>query len=223
MSSDAKSGILAKVCVGQPRDFSWGEDVVRTGIVKSEVAGPVRANRLGLDGDGQADLAVHGGVDKAVYALDQSSIDYWTKELRVGPLSPGAFGENLVLQGFAEEDVQIGDQLSIGHALMEVSQPRQPCYKLGKRFDDPTLPKRFIKSGRVGYYLRVLTEGEIQAGDSVVRTSREQDAIDIRGLVSTWLNKHAGPTDLERALASPALAAAWRDPLNERLDRSSSN
>lgn len=215
----ARAQLLA-VSLGRPREVEWRGETIRTGIFKSPVSGAVAAGTLGLEGDGQADLSVHGGLDKAVYAFDASSARYWQAELGRSDLGPGAFGENLTLEGWPETDVRIGDRFRIGGARFEVSQPRQPCAKLGLRMDDPGFPKRFFKSGRVGYYLRVLQPGRIEAGDEVVRLSSDEHGLDIAGLVRIWLDRGASSEDLERASGLEALADAWRDPLRERLERS---
>ena len=134
---------LLAVSVGRPLEVHWRGDTIPTGIFKSPVDGRVRVGSRGIEGDGQADLSVHGGIDKAVYAFDESSAQYWRNELARTDLNAGMFGENLTLSGWPEDRVRIGDQFRIGSATFEVSQPRQPCMKLGLRFDDPTFPKRF--------------------------------------------------------------------------------
>lgn len=215
----ANQGRLLAVSLGKPQDVEWRGETVRTGIFKSPVEGSVHAGRLGLRGDGQADLSVHGGLDKAVYAFDDSSTRFWRQALDREDLGPGEFGENLTVEGWPEERVRIGDRFRIGDALLEVSQPRQPCVKLGLRFDDPGLPKRFFASGRVGYYLRVIEEGELRAGDPVVRESTDPHGLDVRSLVAIWLDRKASPGSLERAVAIESLAEAWRTPLGDRLAR----
>jgi MOSC domain-containing protein YiiM len=215
----ATRGSLRAVCVGRPRDVEWRGESLRTGIFKTPVAGRVFVGPEGLRGDGQADRSVHGGREKAVYAYDEASADYWQAELGRSELGPGAFGENLRLSGWPEDCVCIGDRLRIGTATLEVSQPRQPCAKLGMRFDDPTFPKRFLASGRVGYYLRVLEPGEIEAGDEVERIERGSGRIDVRSLVALWRDRAAPRDALEAALSLEALAEAWRGPLRERWAR----
>lgn len=210
---------LLAVSLGQPREVEWRGEVVRTGIFKSPVRGPIEVERLGLVGDGQADLSVHGGPDKAVYAYDVESARTWQAELGRSDLGPGAFGENLTVEGWPEARVRIGDRFRVGAALFEVSQPRQPCMKLGLRMDDPRFPKRFFASARVGYYLRVLEAGRIEAGDVVVRMSSDPQALDIVQLVRIWLDRAAPVEALERACGLEALADAWREPLRERLER----
>jgi MOSC domain-containing protein YiiM len=215
--SPASVSRLLAVSVGKPRDVEWQGKPLRTAIFKSPVAGRVRARPLGLEGDVQADLSVHGGVDKAVYAYDLSSIDYWRERLGRPDLGPGAFGENLTVQGWPEAQVFIGDRFRIGTACFEVSQPRQPCLKLAKRFEDASFLKRFLESRRVGYYLRVVEPGEVAAGDPIVRVAHDTASLDIESVVALWLTRKPSATALARATALAALADAWRLPLEERL------
>ena len=212
----AESRLLA-VSVGLPRDVEWQGRALRTAIVKSPVSGRVAARRLGLEGDRQADLSVHGGVDKAVYAYDEASADAWRRELGRPELGPGAFGENLTIRGWPEKRVFIGDRFRIGSAVFEVSQPRQPCQKLAWRFGDPGFLKRFLESRRVGFYLRVVEEGEIGSGDPIVRIAHDETSLDVASLVAIWLDRAAEEATLLRATTLAALADAWRLPLRERL------
>ncbi len=214
---EAPARLLAVSC-GLPRAVHWRGQTIRTGIFKKPVEGRVEARSHGLEGDGQADLSVHGGIDKAVYAYDDSSAEYWRRELGRPELGPGAFGENLTLVGWPESRVHIGDRFRIGGAIFEVSQPRQPCLKLGLRFDDPSFPKRFLASRRVGFYLRVLEAGSIEAGDAITKLREDPTRLSIPELVGLWLDRGKAPiADLERALSVEALAAAWREPLRESL------
>jgi len=208
---------LLAVSVGLPQETRWRGQKIRTGIFKSPIEGRARVGPLGIEGDGQADLSVHGGIDKAVYAFDDSSTQYWRDELGRPELGAGAFGENLTLVGWPEDRVKLGDLFRIGTAIFEVSQPRQPCVKLGLRFDDPKFPKRFLLSGRVGFYLRVIEGGGIGANDEVTRLRTSEGGISISSLVALWLDRDATPAALERALSFDALADAWRQPLRERL------
>jgi MOSC domain-containing protein YiiM len=185
--------------------------------VKSPVSGRVAATRLGLEGDRQADLGVHGGVDKAVYAYDDASADAWRRELDRPELGPGAFGENLTIRGWPERRVFIGDRFRIGSAVFEVSQPRQPCQKLAWLFGDPGFLKRFLESRRVGYYLRVVEEGDVGAGDPIARVAHDETSLDVESLVALWLARAPDEATLRRATRLAALADAWRLPLRERL------
>lgn len=212
---------LLAISVGLPRETNWHGQTIQTGICKSPIEGRVEVGPHGIEGDGQADLSVHGGIDKAVYAYDDSSAQYWRDELGRPELAAGAFGENLTLSGWPEDRVRIGDLFRIGSASFEVSQPRQPCMKLGLRFDDPKFPKRFLASGRVGFYLRVLEAGSIGAGDEIVRLRTSEEGLSVSWLVRIWLDRDASVAELERALSVEALAEAWRGPLRERGERSS--
>jgi len=158
---------LISVNVSKPREVVARGRAVTTGIFKAPVAGRVRLGRLNLEGDGQADLRVHGGPDKAVYAYPFENYDYWKRELGRSDLAYGQFGENLTVEGMLEGEVYIGDVFKVGSALLQISQPRFPCYKLGIRMGSSGFPKRFLASGRSGFYLRVLEEGEVGAGDPI--------------------------------------------------------
>lgn len=158
---------IVSVNVGLPREVDWRGERVRTGIWKEPVAGPVRVRKLNLDGDGQADPAVHGGPAKAVYVYPSEHYELWRAELDLPDLAWGSFGENLTTAGLSEATVRIGDRLRIGTVELQVTRPRLPCYKLGIRFGRPYLLRRFLESGRTGFYLAVLQEGHLAAGDAV--------------------------------------------------------
>lgn len=209
---------LIAVSVGKPREVTWQGKSLQTGIFKSPVRGRVSVGSLGLEGDGQADLEVHGGPDKAVYAYDALNTAYWRSQLGRPELGPGCFGENLTVMGLPEAQVFIGDRFRIGTACFEVSQPRQPCLKLAMRFEDGAFPKRFLESRRVGYYLRVVEAGEVGAGDPIVRIAHDPSGIDVANLVSLWVARTPNEAELERAAGLTALADAWRLPLRERLE-----
>ncbi len=169
---------LLSVNVGLPRSVQSRGRTVRTGIFKEPVLFRVHVGNLNVDGDRQADLRVHGGPDKAVYAYDLSGYAHWRRELaRELPL--GQFGENLTVQGLPETEVRIGDVYRIGGALLQVSQPRSPCYKLAMKMGLPTFPGAFLAAGRTGFYFRVLEEGEVGAGDAIELVSREAGQITV--------------------------------------------
>jgi len=174
---------VLSVQVGRPRDVEWRGEVVNTGIFKEPVHGPVIVRWLDLDGDEQADLTVHGGRDKAVYVYPSEHYPLWRKELPELEFPFGAFGENLTVDGLLEDEVRIGDRLRIGTAEFVVSQPRMPCYKLAVRFNRTDMLKRLLRSGRTGFYLRVLEEGVLTAGDAIERTPAEADAPTIDAVV----------------------------------------
>jgi MOSC domain-containing protein YiiM len=162
---------IVSVNVGQPREVRWGGKTLLTSIFKAPVSGRVRVARLNIAGDRQSDLSVHGGADKAVYAYPAEHYAFWRRELPGSDLPWGAFGENLTTEGLLEETTRVGDRLRIGSAEFTVTQPRTPCFKLAIRFDRRDIVKRFMRSGRTGFYLSVSREGEVGAGDEVALLS----------------------------------------------------
>jgi len=170
---------LLSVQVGRPRTVQWHGKPVSTGIYKEPVAGRIMLYQFNLDGDQQADLTVHGGRDKAVYVYPSEYYPLWQAEFPDLLLPYGMFGENFTTEGLDEESVHIGDQFRIGEAVVEVTQPRMPCYKLGIRFARPDMPKRFHASGRCGFYLAVLHEGEVGAGDLWERIARNDQQVSV--------------------------------------------
>lgn len=205
---------IVSVNVGRPAVLEHDGRSVRSGIVKRPVEGRVMVRRLNLDGDGQADLTVHGGADKAVYLYPAEHYPHW--EAHLGrELSPyGHFGENLTSEGVDEAAVEIGDVVRAGDALLEVSHPRVPCVKLAMRMRDPAFGKPFLASGRTGFYLRVLEEGEVGAGDALELVSPGANGFSVARIAG--MLTEATPDDLEEAAALPALAAGWRDGFAER-------
>jgi MOSC domain-containing protein YiiM len=177
------------------------------------VTGPVVVREMNLEGDGQADLSVHGGADKAVYLYPWDNIPYWRKALGRDDLGPGSFGENLTVEGLGENDVAIGDEFAIGTARFRVTQPRMPCFKLALALETPSIPKAFLESGRTGCYLRVLQEGVIQAGDPIYPLpSRESVRVTIGEYVEAYRSRNATRGQVRRVLS---LAALPRDGKNE--------
>lgn len=205
---------VVSVNVSMGRTVTWRGHEVRTGIFKEPVAGRVMVRSAGVDGDRQADRSVHGGEFKAVYAYSADHYPWWVHELG-RELSLGMFGENLTIAGFDENDVGIGDRFAIGNAVLEAVQPRLPCYKLGVRFDDPQMTKRFMKSGRPGVYFRVIKDGDVGAGDMVVRTYMEPVRVPVPALAALIDPNASDPALARRALAISALTPDWRDFLSE--------
>lgn len=203
--------------VGRPATLTRGDRSVRTGIVKRPVDGPRTARALNLDGDGQADLRVHGGPDKALYAYPSEHYPRWEEELG-RELAYGTFGENLTTSGLHEAAVVIGDRLRVGAALLEVTQPRVPCAKLALRMDDPAFGRRFLASLRSGFYLRVIEEGAIAAGDPIAIEGRGEGALSVSDALHVGVIDQGDVDGARRALAVPALADAWRRQLERRLD-----
>lgn len=170
---------VVSVNVGLPREVLWKRRIVSTGIFKEPVEGRVRVRRLNLDGDGQADLSVHGGPEKAIYVYPADYYHAWREELPEMDIPWAMFGENLTVEGLRDDTVHIGDQFRIGSTLVVVTQPRLPCYKLALRFGRDDMLKRFLLSGRTGFYFAVLEEGDIGAGDPIVLVSRDEHAISV--------------------------------------------
>ncbi|MBK5103875.1 MAG: MOSC domain-containing protein [Burkholderiales bacterium] len=192
-----------------------------TGIFKKPVAGPVRAGTYNLEGDGQADLDNHGGLHKAVYAYALDHYAYWRETLGREEMDYGQFGENLTVAGLDESERCVGDRLQIGSALFAITQPRVPCYKLGIRFGDETVPKLFSQSARTGFYLSVLREGVIEAGDAVEVVEHGYRKVAIKPLFEAYMRR--GDKDasriLLRALEVPELSPEWRAQIEKRLAR----
>lgn len=173
---------IVSIQVGLPKEVEYRGRVVTTGIFKEPVAGPVRVNTLNMVGDKQADLTVHGGVDKAVYAFGLDAYPWWREAWPQIQFSYGAFGENLTMDRLPEEELYIGDTFEVGTVVLQIAQPRFPCYKLGVKFNDPGAIKAFMKCGRPGVYFRVMKEGSIEAGDKLRLLSREEPALSVRDL-----------------------------------------
>jgi len=211
---------LVSVNVAQPRLVQDGEEMVRTGIFKAPVPGPVAVRGHNLDGDGQADLENHGGEHKAVYAYSADHYAYWREALGREDLSWGQFGENLTIEGFDESRIFLGDHIAVGSAVFAVTQPRVPCFKLGIRFGDKQMPKLFTRSLRTGCYLKVLREGTVQAGDAVDLLERGRGAIRIDLLFEALVIPRGKDVRaiLGAALEVPELSPEWRAPIRERLD-----
>ena len=213
---------LISINVGMPRGIMHKGKRIRTGIFKDSVGGPVMLRELGAEGDGQADLSVHGGRDKAIYAYPHEHYSFWRTELARDDFSWGQFGENLTTEGYVEADLKVGDVFRIGDAEVEVSQPRSPCLNLAIRMEMADFPKRFVTSGRSGFYLRVLREGMVTAGDKIERIRRSGDSHGGDSpTLSELLAADYQPADnvetLKRAIQLDALSQAWRNDLAQRL------
>ena len=208
---------LLSVNVSQLTTVAHNGRSVTTGIFKAAVTGRVMARRMGLDGDRQADLSVHGGADKATYVYSSEHYATWAQELGRPDLAMGQFGENLTVEGMLEESVHIGDRFRVGNALLEVTQPRVPCYKLGLKMGSARFPKAFLASHRTGYYMRVLEEGHVGAGDSIERISMGPERVTIRQAVHLAFFEQDDIAALERVLRIPALSQGWRGMFQEQL------
>src|SRR5881394_922125 len=201
---------ILSVNVGLTREVTWQGKVVTTGIFKEPVQGRVMMRRLNLDGDQQADLTVHGGVDKAVYAYPSEHYGYWRAELRGGDLPWGMFGENFTTEGLLEENVYIGDRFRIGETEVMVTEPRMPCYKLGIKFGRADIIKRFLASRRTGFYVAVMREGMVGAGDDVELIGREQQDISVADITRLYAFDRDDVKTLRQAIQIKALPENWK-------------
>src|SRR5437879_8374194 len=211
---------LISVNVGLPRQVVWDGGSVTTGIFKQPVSRPIRVERLNLVGDKQADLSVHGGPYKAVYAYPVEHYVYWRDELPDEELPWGIFGENLTMEGLHESAVRIGDRYRVGTAELIVTQPRVPCYKLGIRFGRPEMVKRFLNSRRTGFYLAVAQEGEIDSGDRIELVARDANSLTVADIFRLYAFQKNDREMLQRAAQLEALPGTWRSYFLEQLQRS---
>jgi ferredoxin-NADP reductase/MOSC domain-containing protein YiiM/ferredoxin len=201
---------LVSVNVGLPRDITWRGKTVHTGIWKSPVPGRVMVRRLNIDGDGQGDLGGHGGPNRPVMVYQLDSYRYWERELGRNDFSYGQFGENFTVDGLPDAEVCIGDRFRIGSALFEISQPRVTCYRVGVRLDDPRMPAKLVARHRPGFYFCVLEEGEVGAGDEILKTADGPEQMSVAHIdAMLYLSSHTR-AQLERALRIPALSEGWR-------------
>lgn len=211
-AAGAHAAVVAAVNVGTPRLIEWNGRQVRTAIWKHPVAGPRRIEGVNLSGDDQADRAVHGGPDKAVYAYALEDLEWWATQLD-SVVQPGLMGENLTTQGLPVTEAIVGEHWRIGTAVLQVAQPRIPCYKLGIRAGDPRFPRRFAAAGRPGAYLRILAPGEISPGDPITVSHRPAHGVSVEHVARAYHSEHDLAADL---VGVPELAAAWRAWAAER-------
>jgi MOSC domain-containing protein YiiM len=207
---------VVSVNVSLPRVVEFRGQTVSTSIFKEPVPDRIVVRRLSLEGDWQADLRSHGGLNKALYAYPAVHYAWWSQELGRDDLRPGQFGENLTVEGLLEETVHVGDIFRIGTAQLEVTQPRYPCFKLGIKMNAPGFPRRFLASGRTGFYLRVVQEGALAAGD-MVDLVQKSDGLTVRELWHLVLVDKANIDGARVALRCQTLAPEWREPLEERV------
>lgn len=204
---------VISVNVGRPQTVKWHGEPVLTSIWKHPVEGPVHVAPLNLFGDEQSDLTVHGGPNKAVYGYPTEHYDYWRRELPDADLPWGVFGENLSTEGLIESDVAIGDRFRIGSAELIAVQPRMPCYKLGIRFGDDRMVKRFMARRRPGYYFSVVKEGRLETGDLITRVSRPRDQVTIAQLIGLFTGDLDDADLARRAIALEVLPGFWKEEL----------
>ena len=208
---------LLSVNVGRPRAVMQDGDAVLTGIFKDPVKGRVILRTLNLDGDGQADLSVHGGPTKAVYVYPSEHYDFWKRELPGMELPWGMFGENFTTVGLLESQLNIGDKFHVGSATVTVTEPRMPCYKLGIKFGRPDIVKKFLASERTGFYFRVLEEGAVGTDDGVRLIERNNDGLRVSDVTSLYTHEKANLGLLRRAIKVEALPESWKSYFQHRL------
>jgi len=201
---------LLSVNVGLPRDIAWHGKTVHTAVWKARVQGPRVVRRLNIDGDGQGDLVGHGGEHRAVFVYQIDSYRYWQNELGRNDFTYGQFGENFTVEGLPDREVCIGDRYRIGSALFEVTQPRVTCYRVGIRLNEPQMPALLVARGRPGFYLRVLEEGQVEAGDEIVQVGVGPERMTVFEIDALLYMPGHSRSQLERALRIPALSEGWR-------------
>jgi MOSC domain-containing protein YiiM/ferredoxin-NADP reductase len=211
------SAQLLSVNVGLPREIGWKGRSVYTGIWKDPVGGRRRVGRLNVEGDGQGDLAGHGGEQRAVFVYQIESYRYWQQHLGRTDFIHGQFGENFTVEGLADDTVCIGDRYQIGSALFEITQPRVTCYRVGIRMNEPRMPALLTSSGRPGFYFRVLKEGEVGAGDEILKVGEADDRLTVAEINALLYSPNHPPDRLKRALGIPALSPGWRSSFQALL------
>jgi ferredoxin-NADP reductase/MOSC domain-containing protein YiiM len=210
---------LISVNVGLPRDVTWRGKTVRTGIWKSPIAGRAAARWLNIDGDGQGDLVGHGGLNRPVMVYQLDSYRYWEHELNRSNFSYGQFGENFTVEGLPDAEVCVGDRYRIGSALFEVSQPRVTCYRVGIRMEEPQMPAMLVNAHRPGFYFRVLGEGEVGAGDEIIKIAEGPERMTIAEIDAMLYLRGHTHDNLVRALRIPALSEGWKGSFNALLEQ----
>lgn len=210
---------LVSVNVGLPQEVIWKGKTVTTGIFKEPVEERVKVRFLNLDGDRQADLTVHGGLDKAIYVYPVEHYEYWRGELPEMELPWGMFGENLTTVGLLEDSVNIGDRFRIGTAEVMVTQPRMPCYKLGIKFGRANMVKQFLDSRLTGFYFSVLQEGEVGVGDAMELISRDENNVTVADITRLYVRQSDDLQMLHRAAQVKALPDGWRDYFQQQINK----
>ena len=212
---------VLSVNVGFPRKVLFNGQIINTAIFKDPVKRPIMLRKLNLDGDKQADLTVHGGLDKAVYSYPAEHYDYWRKQFPNTDLVWGMFGENFTTEGLLEDAVNIGDQFQIGSAKLVATQPRMPCYKLGVRFGRMDVIRRFMVSARPGIYFKVLKEGEVQTGDKIKIIRRDKNNVTVKDIVCLYIarNDIDNIETMKRATKIRDLPEGWRYEFQQKIDK----
>jgi len=209
---------IISINVGRPQLVIWNGEPVSTGIFKEPLAGRVMLRTLNLDGDRQADLTVHGGPEKAVYAYPAEHYDFWKREFPDMELPWGMFGENFTTEGMSETEINVGDKFRVGSAELMATQPRMPCYKLGIRFGRTDIIKRFLMSERSGIYFSVLKEGEVGAGDEFELLEKNASGVRVVDVTRLYSSDKKNVDLLRQAIASDALPSSWREYFQKRLE-----
>ena len=218
MESASKMQVIS-VNVGQPRKVIWNDQIAETGIYKEAVKGRVAVRRLNIEGDRQADLTVHGGLDKAIYGYPAEHYSFWREQFPEMELPWGMFGENLTITGLLEDTVHIGDHFQVGSAKLMVTQPRLPCYKLGIKFGREDILRRFLRSGMTGFYFAVLEEGEVAAGDLISLLHQDEHQVKVADITRLYRQDKYNLDLLRRAVAVEGLAEVWRDYFQQRIEK----
>ena len=213
---------VVSVNVGLPKQISYGKRQVVTSIFKEPIEGRVKVTTLNLDGDAQADLSVHGGLDKAIYSYSEEHYKYWKEVYPTIVMPFGMFGENLTTQGLTEDTVNIGDQYQIGSSRLVVTQPRMPCYKLGIKFGRMDILEKFINSRRPGIYYKILQEGDLGAGDNITLLYKDKNNVTINDIVSLYLNDHNDKENIskmKKATKLKSLPESWKIYFAQKISR----
>jgi MOSC domain-containing protein YiiM len=212
---------VLSVNVGLPRKVLFNGQTITTAIFKDPVKGPVMLRKINLDGDKQADLTVHGGVDKAVYSYPAEHYDYWRKQYPNIDIIWGMFGENFTTEGLMEDTVNIGDQVQIGSAKLVATQPRMPCYKLGVRFGIMEIIRRFLSSGRPGIYFKVLKQGEVKTDDKIEIIEKDKNNVTVKDIVHLYINRdHVDNIEImRRAIKISALPEGWKYEFQQNIEQ----
>jgi ferredoxin-NADP reductase/MOSC domain-containing protein YiiM len=219
VTSGQLAGALLSVNVGMPRDVTWHGRTVHTAVWKKPAAGARMVRRLNIDGDGQGDLAGHGGEHRAVFVYQIESYRYWQDQLGRDDFEYGQFGENFTVRGLADDQVCIGDRYRIGGATFEVTQPRVTCFRVGIRMDDPQMPALLVSHHRPGFYFRVLTEGEVEAGQEIIKLACGPEGMTVAEMDALLYLPGHPAQQLRRALRIPALSGGWKASFQEMLDQ----
>ncbi|BBA34305.1 MOSC domain protein [Methylocaldum marinum] len=207
---------LLAISLAEPKQVEYHGRSISTGIYKEPVEGPVKVGTFGLEGDVQVDLKNHGGKDKAIYVYTVENYRFWERELNKSSFAFGQFGENFTVSGMPDDTVHIGDIFAIGKLVVQVTQPRVPCFKLGIRMGDPSFVDAFLNSGRNGFYFRVLEEGEVNSGDTIVRLQQDEVRLNIRDAMLAIIKGPRQQEIIERALRIEALSESWQESLKKR-------